>query len=448
MIPRVLSIAGSDPDGGAGIQADLKTFSALGVYGMTVITSVTAQNTIELKKIHDLPINMIKAQIDALVSDIGIDVVKTGMLHKKEIIEVVSDEIRKQNFPLVIDPVMATKSGATLLELDAKSALIKFLFPLATIVTPNSIEAETISGIKIKTMDDAKEAAKKISELGPKAVVIKGGHAFSDKKALDLLYFDGDFKIFEENRISTKTTHGAGCCFASAIAAELAKGKSIVDAVKHAKDFITKAIRFGFNIGHGCGPVNPMAHLYNEAEKYQVIENIKEAVAILESHQEFSELIPESQTNVAMALPLADSIIDVAAIPGRIVRIGKSAKASSCPEFGASSHIARTVLTVMKYDSSIRAGMNIKYSERLIEACKEQGLIVSFYDRKKEPPETKEIEGMSMIWGAEQAVKKIGKVPDIIYHKGDWGKEPMITLLGKNAVEVVKMAVKIAKLQL
>ena len=448
MIPRVLSIAGSDPDGGAGIQADLKTFSALGVYGMTVITSVTAQNTIELKKIHDVPIDMIKAQIDALLSDIGIDAVKTGMLHTKEIVEVVADKIGKQNLPLVIDPVMATKSGAPLLELDAKSALIKFLFPLATIVTPNSIEAETISGIEIRTMDDAKEAARKIAELGPKAVVIKGGHAFSEKKALDLLYSDGDFKIFEENRIDTTTTHGTGCCFASAIAAELAKGNSIVDAVKHAKDFVTKAIRFGFNIGHGFGPVNPTAHLYNEAEKYRVIENIKEAVEILESYQEFSELIPESQTNIAMALPLANSIIDVVAIPGRIVRIGKSIKASSCPEFGASSHVARTILTVMKHDSSIRAGMNIKYSEKLIKACKEQGLIVSFYDRREEPPETKEIEGMSMVWGAEQAVKKIGKVPDIIYHKGDWGKEPMITIIGKNAVEVVKMAVKIAKLRL
>jgi hydroxymethylpyrimidine/phosphomethylpyrimidine kinase len=436
MIPRILSIAGSDPDSGAGIQADLKTFSALGVYGMTVITSVTAQNTIGLKKIHDVPIEIIRAQIDSLVSDIGIDAVKTGMLHTKEIIEVVYDEIRNQNFSIVIDPVMATKSGAPLLELDAKSALIKSLFPLATIVTPNAIEAEMISGIKIKTIDDAKEAAKKIAELGPKAVVIKGGHAFSDEKVSDLLYFDGNFKIFEEKRIITKTTHGA----------EMAKGKSIFDAVKNAKDFITKAIRFGFNIGYGFGPVNPMSHLYREAEKYQVIENIKEAVAILETHQEFSELIPESQTNIAMALSLADNIMDVAAIPGRIVRIGKSVKASSCPEFGASSHVARTILTVMGHDSSMRAGMNIKYSKRLIEVCKEQGLIVSFYDRREEPPEIKEIEGMSTIWGAEQAIKKIGKVPDMIYHEGDWGKEPMITLLGKNAVEVAKMTVKIAKL--
>ncbi|MCP8304403.1 MAG: bifunctional hydroxymethylpyrimidine kinase/phosphomethylpyrimidine kinase [archaeon] len=447
MVPKVLSIAGSDPDGGAGIQADLKTFTALGVYGMTVITSVTAQNTVELTAIHDVPVDVIKAQIEALFGDIGVDVVKTGMLHTKEIIEVVAEEMRRHDLPAVVDPVMISKSGAHLLEKDAKNTLIETLFPLATVVTPNAMEAETISDMKIEVMEDAKEAAKKIAEFGPKAVVIKGGHAFSDEKAFDLLYLDGDFKIFEAKRVKTKTTHGAGCTFASAMAAELAKGKSIKDAVRIAKEFTTMALRSGFSIGHGFGPVNPMAHLHNEAEKYHVIKNLKEAVAILESHPEFSSLIPESQTNVAMALPLADDIIDIAAIPGRIVKVGKKVKASSCPEFGASSHVARTILTVMKYDGKIRSGLNIKYSEETVEVCKGLGLRVSFYDRGNEPPEIKKVEGMSMSWGAEQAVKRIGTVPDLIYHKGDWGKEPMIVLLGKTAVEVAGMAVKISDLR-
>jgi hydroxymethylpyrimidine/phosphomethylpyrimidine kinase len=446
MIPRVLSIAGSDPDGGAGIQADLKTFSALNVYGMTVITSITVQNTMELKEIHDVPVGMIRAQIEALTKDIGIDAVKTGMLHTREIVEAVSEEIGRQNYPLVIDPVMATKSGASLLEEDAKSAMIKSLFPLATIVTPNSVEAEMISRIKIESVEDAKDAAKKIADLGVKAVLIKGGHAFSDKEAMDLLYLNGKFKVFGAKRIKTKTTHGAGCSFAAAIVAELAKGRNVVDAVEKAKDLITRAIRFGFNIGRGFGPVNPMAHLYNEAERYQVIENIKEAVAILEAHKEFSELIPETQANIVMALPFADSIMDVAAIPGRLVKIGKNVKASSCPEFGASSHMARTVLTVIRYDGSIRAALNIKYSKRIIEACKDIGWIISFYDRRKEPHNVKEAEGMSISWGIEHAIKKIGKVPNVIYHKGDWGKEPMITLLGKNAVEVAKMAIEISNI--
>jgi hydroxymethylpyrimidine/phosphomethylpyrimidine kinase len=446
MIPIVLSIAGSDPDGGAGIQADLKTFSALGVYGMTVITSVTAQNTIELKKIYDIPVNVIRAQIEALVSDITINTVKTGMLHTKEIIEVVAEEIGRQKFPLVVDPVMTTKSGSALIEEDAKSALTKFLFPIAKIVTPNSFEAEMISGMKIKTVEDAKDAAKKIAEYGSEAVLIKGGHAFSDKESLDLLYLDGEFKVLKAKRMKTKTTHGVGCSFSSAIAAELAKGRDIEKAVSNAKDFITKAIRFGFDIGHGFGPVNPMAYLYNEAERYQVIENLKEAIAILEAHKEFSALIPETQANIAMALPFADSTIDVAAIPGRIVKIGKGVKAFSYPEFGASSHVAKTILTAKKYDDSIRAGLNIKYSEKIIEACKNLGWIVSSYDRRKEPNKVKRTEGMSVSWGTDQAIKKVGKVPDVIYHKGDWGKEPMITLLGKNSVEVAKMAIKLANI--
>ncbi|MEM3437276.1 MAG: bifunctional hydroxymethylpyrimidine kinase/phosphomethylpyrimidine kinase [Nitrososphaerales archaeon] len=333
MIPIVLSIAGSDPDGGAGIQADLKTFSALGVYGMTVITSVTAQNTIELKGIHDVPVSMIRDQIEVLVNDININAVKTGMLRTREIIEVVAEEIGRQKIPLVVDPVMTTKNGAALIEEDAKNALTKLLFPLAKIVTPNSFEAEIISGIKIKTVDDAKNAAKKIAEYGSKAILIKGGHIFSDKEVMDLLYLDGEFKVFKSERVNVKTTHGVGCSFSSAIAAELAKGKSIESAVKNAKVFIKKAIRFGFNIGHGFGPVNPMAHLYNEAERYRVIENLKKAVTILEAHKEFSALIPETQANIAMALPFADSIMDVAAIPGRIVKVGKGVKASSYPEF-------------------------------------------------------------------------------------------------------------------
>ncbi|MEM3531127.1 MAG: bifunctional hydroxymethylpyrimidine kinase/phosphomethylpyrimidine kinase, partial [Nitrososphaerales archaeon] len=446
MIPTVLSIAGSDPDGGAGIQVDLKTFSALGVYGMTVITSVTAQNTMELKGIHDVPADMIKAQIEVLVNDIKINAVKTGMLRTKEIIEVVAGEIEKQKFPLVVDPVMVTKSGAALIEEDAKNALIDNLFPLAKIVTPNSFEAETISGIRIKTIDDAKHAAKKIAEYGSKAVLIKGGHAFSEKEALDLLYLDDEFKFFKSERINTRTTHGVGCSFSSAIAAELAKGRSIENAVRNAKNFIKKAIRFGFNIGCGFGPVNPMAHLYNKAERYNVIKNLKKAVSMLEDHKEFSALIPETQTNIAMALPFADSIMDVAAIPGRIVRIGKSVKASSYPEFGASSHLAKTVLTANKYDSSIRAGLNIKYSEKILKACKKLGWVVSFYDRRKEPAKIKKTEGMSISWGTEQAIKKAGKVPDVIYHKGDWGKEPMITLLGENAIEVANMAIELTKI--
>jgi hydroxymethylpyrimidine/phosphomethylpyrimidine kinase len=444
-IPCALTIAGSDSGGGAGIQADLKTFAALGVHGMSAITSITAQNTVAVTAIQDVDEEVIKAQIDAVVSDIGVDAAKTGMLHTKNIIHCVSKEIEEHGFPVVVDPVMIAKSGALLLKPEAIHSLINELLPLATIVTPNVMEAEKLSNIKINSLESAKESAKAISRLGPKAVVIKGGHMPVGKKVIDILYYEGEFKILEAEYIEAKTTHGTGCSFSAAIAAEIAKGKEIPEAIELAKKFITQSIRYGIRIGKGYGPVNPLAMLFNECEKYYVLKNIKEAVKILEQSPFFPSIIPESQSNIVMALPYAFDESHVAGIPGRIVRAGNFAKASSCPEFGASHHVASTVLIAMKHDPSIRAGLNIKYSEDLLEICEKLGFTISFYDRKLEPLEIKKVEGMSIKWGTEEAIKKIGKVPDLIYHTGDWGKEPMITILGKTAIEVSEVANRIAE---
>jgi predicted fused transcriptional regulator/phosphomethylpyrimidine kinase len=306
------------------------------------------------------------------------------------------------------------------------------------------MEAESISGIRIRGLDEAKTAAKEISSLGPQAVVVKGGH-ISGSKAIDVMFYKNDYRFFESDRLETKTTHGTGCSFSSAIAAELAKGTGIVEAVGIAKEFVNIGIKFGLPIGKGHGPVNAMANLYNDAEKYYTIKQVKDAVEILETHQEVSSLIPESQTNLVMALPYAKDYSDVAGVPGRIVRVGQKVKASSCPEFGASSHVARTILVAMKYDGSIRAGMNILYSEKLVDICKKLDLVVSSYDRRKEPLEVKKVEGMTTSWGAEQAIKEIGRVPQVIYHIGDWGKEPMVILLGETSVEVASIAVKVAR---
>jgi len=445
VIPRALTIAGSDSGGGAGIQADLKTFAALGVHGMSAITAITAQNTVAVTAVQDISPDVVRAQIEAVVSDIGVDAAKTGMLHTDEIVDVVSEEVRKFGFPTVVDPVMIAKSGAALLRPEAVKTLIGELLPLATVVTPNAMEAEALSGLKVRTLDEAKAAVRKIAALGPKAVVVKGGHVLSKEKAVDVLFYEGEIKLFEGERFETMTDHGTGCSFASAIAAELAKGSSIVEAVGVAKEFVSRAIRFGLMIGHGHGPLNPMANLYGEAEKYTVLRNVREAVRILEETPEVASLIPEVQTNIVMALSNASSYLDVAGVAGRIVRTDRGVRASSCPEFGASRHAARTVLAVREHDRSIRAGMNVRYSEELVGVCKDLGLVVSFYDRKEEPPEVKRLEGKTTAWGAEQAIKRVGRVPDIIYHTGDWGKEPMITILGKSAVEVANTAVAVAR---
>jgi hydroxymethylpyrimidine/phosphomethylpyrimidine kinase len=443
-IPCALTIAGSDSGGGAGIQADLKTFAALRVHGMSAITSVTAQNTTSVTAIQDIPPEVITAQIDAVQEDIGVDAAKTGMLHTGLIIEAVAETIAKYGFKVVVDPVMISKSGTMLLEPEAKRILVNRLLPLATVVTPNLPEASAISGTTIKSLDDSIAAAKEISRLGPKAVVVKGGH-LAGNKAIDVLYAEKDVTILEIEKVESKTTHGTGCSFSAAIAAELAKGRSVGEAVSSAKELVHSSIKFGLEIGRGFGPVNPMARLYNEAEKYAAIREVRKAVGMLEDTPDVAAVIPEVQSNLCMALSYAESVQDVVAIPGRVVKTERGAKATSCPEFGASKHVARTLLTVRSYEPSIRSAMNIRYLKELVEICERLGLTVSSYDRREEPEEIKQKEGMSVQWGAEVAIKSIGKVPNVIYHTGDLGKEPMMTVFGRTPTEVAELAIKLAK---
>ena len=438
-----MTIAGSDSGGGAGIEADLKTFAALGVHGTVSITSITAQNTYEVRSILDLPPSLIRDQIEAVVEDMGIDAAKTGMLHSREIIRAVSEEVERWGFPLVVDPVMIAKSGARLLEEDAVEELKKRLIPLSTVITPNLMEAEVLSGIEIRGIEEMKLAAERISELGAKAVVVKGGHL--KERATDLLYFEGRFRLFESERIATRTTHGTGCSFSAAIAACLARGMGIEESVRVSKEFITDAIRFGVEVGKGTMPVNPMARLYRDADRFRVVENLAEAIKLLEGCKEVSELIPEVQSNLVMATVNPTGFWDVVGIDGRLVRLRDGVKASSCPSFGASRHVASAVLVANRHDPEVRAAMNLKYSKGLIELMKGEGMSVSSYDRSKEPKEVKEVEGRSIPWGTEEAIRAAGRVPDVIYHTGDWGKEPMIMLFGRDAVDVAKKVIGLAR---
>ncbi len=436
-IARALTIAGSDSGGGAGIQADLKTFAALGVHGMSAVTALTAQNTVEVTMVHDVPVEMVREQIRVVVRDIGVDAVKTGMLHTSEIIEAVAEELRGMSAPLVVDPVMVAKSGASLLREDARRSLVEVLLPLATVVTPNAREAEVLSGLSVRDIESQKQAARRIAELGPKAVVVKGGHVAGDKVA-DVLYWEGEFKVYESERLESRNTHGTGCTFASAIAAELAKKTPIPKAVEIAKSFVMDAIRYGLPLGGGHGPVNPTGRIFLDADRFQVLRLLRQAVEILENLEGLSRLIPESQSNLVMALEAAESVEDVAAIPGRIVRLDDRVKASSCPWFGASRHVAKAVLTAMKFNPRIRSAMNLRYGRDILEAAESLGWRISYYDRRLEPEDVKRAEGRSVPWGVETAVKRLGVVPDLIYHEGDWGKEPMTLIFGETPLEVVE----------
>ncbi len=262
---RALTIAGSDSGGGAGIQADLKTFAALGAYGMSAITAITAQNTIGVQAAYELPTSLIAAQIESVISDIGVDVAKTGMLSSPAIIEVVAEHVRRWRLRLVVDPVMVAKSGDALLQPQAVATLRSVLLPLAEVVTPNLPEAAVLIGQPITSIAEMRAAARAIHALGPRAVVIKGGHLEEDgagsgpsasSQALDIL-FDGEtMHELVAPRYATPHTHGTGCTFSAAITALLARGLPLVDAVEGAKRYITGAIQHAPGLGHGHGPVD------------------------------------------------------------------------------------------------------------------------------------------------------------------------------------------------
>ena len=262
-IPRAMTIAGSDSGGGAGIQADLKTFAALRVFGTSALTAVTAQNTLRVTDALELPTPLICSQIDAIMADIGTDAVKTGMLSSSAVIEAVADKIQEYDLRrLVVDPVMVAKGGDRLLQEEAVETLRQVLIPLAEVVTPNVPEAEVLTGRRIETLDDARDAAQELVRMGARTAVVKGGHL--DGPATDIMYDGNEFRAFTSQRVETTSTHGTGCTFASAIAAGLAKGLSVRDAVSQAKRYVTATIRRAFPMGGGHGPLNHFYGLWEQ----------------------------------------------------------------------------------------------------------------------------------------------------------------------------------------
>ncbi len=259
---RALTIAGSDSGGGAGIQADLKTFAALGVFGMSAVTALTAQNTLGVQGVFEIPPEFVGAQIDSVVADLGFDAVKIGMIANEGIVEVVAAKIVEHRLaPVVLDPVMMAKGGDPLLRESARAALVRRLLPLAAVVTPNLPEAEVLCGFPIRSLADMRRAAREIFALGPRGVVVKGGH-FVDPAASTDLFYDGEqYEELPAARVATRNSHGSGCTFASAIAAELALGRSTREAVRAAKSYISAVLAASVDLRLGGGGHGPMNHL-------------------------------------------------------------------------------------------------------------------------------------------------------------------------------------------
>ncbi len=436
MIPVALTIAGSDSGGGAGIQADLKTFAVLEVFGTSAITSITAQNTQGVSDIYDLPAYIVGRQIDAICSDLPVAAAKTGMLSNVEIIEKVAKKVAEHGIAnLVVDPVMVAKSGDPLLRPEAVRTLVERLFPLATLITPNRPEAEVILGERLRSRADLAEAARALRRLGPKSVLIKGGHGRG--RAVDV-FFDGR-RVTElaAERLDQRHTHGTGCILAAATAAHLARGAPLAEAVRRAKDFVTEAIRHGLAIGGGTGPADPIASTHQSFHRAHVIESLEAALDRLKDAR-LGTLVPEVQTNLGYALPEAQDRDEVAAFPGRLHRVGETIRELERPAFGASRHVASVILAAMRHDPSVRSAMNLRYEKALVAACRRAKLAVGTFDRANEPTSVKRREGASLEWGTTEAIRRAGRVPDVIYDGGGHGKEPMVRVLGHSPEAVVE----------
>jgi hydroxymethylpyrimidine/phosphomethylpyrimidine kinase len=435
-----LSIAGSDSGAGAGIQADLKTFSALDVYGCTAITAITAQNTKKVAEILAIEQRMVKAQIASVLSDSPPDAAKVGMVYSKEIIDAVAGSLRNRR-NVVLDPILAAGTGAKLLRDDAVESFVSRLVPLCTLLTPNRMEAEKLSGIVVKNETGAIEAAERLRSLGAKNVMVKGGH-FGKATVTDYLLDEkGKVTKIANSRIDIEESHGSGCNFSAAATAYLAKGFALEEACRMANEYVHLAIKNAVRVGKGLPVTNPLSAIYKDAMRYNTLTELQQALDRLATIKGFYRLIPETQTNLVYALQDAASHGDVAGVRGRIVKAGESAVPVSRAEFGASRHMASAILAYMSTRPAYRSVINIRLDPEILRICRSL-FGVSSYDRSKEPANVKEKEGSTIAWGTKSALAQNPKA-EAIYHKGDIGKEPMITLFGKSPCDVLERVEKI-----
>lgn len=439
-----LSIAGSDSSAGAGVQADLKTFSALGVYGCTAITAITAQNTKKVSRIFEVPVDAIKSQVKALMNDLAPDAIKVGMVYSTEIIKTVTELLSKTKSPIVLDPILVSGSGYSLMQDDSFDPFVKRLIPRCTLVTPNRMEAEKLSGVRIMGDRDAVQAAKKIRAFGAQNVIIKGGHTGKNVVTDILLEKSGKITKISNPRIAIRETHGSGCNFSAATAAYLARGFSLEESCAYANEYVHDSIKGTVRVGKGLQVTNPLSLIYRNAQRYATLNELQIAVDKLVGLKGFVHLIPEIASNFVYALSNAASFGDVAAVRGRIVKAGDSAVPVSRIEFGASRHLASAVLACMKTRPVIRSAVNIRYDVKIMRACR---LLfqISSYDRSKEPSRIWRREGSSVFWGTNVALAK-NPAAEIIYHKGAVGKEPMITVFGRNPIDVLGKVERILRL--
>lgn len=431
---NILSIGGSDPSSGAGIQNDVKTISSLDGNCFTVITAITSQNTRKFSSVEPVSPKAIANQIESIFSDFKIDAIKIGMVYNSAIIKAIYSKLRRIGIPIILDPVIKSTTGGILLKPSSISDYKKLLIPIGYAITPNKSEAEILSGIKIKTKKDLMKCAQKIRKFGVKNVIITGTE-LSKGKISDFILENKRSNIITSKKI-LKKNHGSGCTFSSTLAFCISNGKNITESLEFAHAYTLQSIKNAEKIGKGV-PITKI-------EKRDSIKTtLNNAVKQFTQIKNIYSFIPEVQTNFVFSKKNPKSIKDIVGISGRIVKDRKTVQVVGNFEYGGSKHIGNAVITVSKKFPQIRSSANIRFNEKTVKKFQKKGMRVLSYDRQKEPAKTKAKENSTIIWGIKNAIKNVSRPPDVIFHKGDLGKEPMILVFGKTPKEVVQ---KISKL--
>ena len=418
---NVLSIGGSDPSSGAGIQSDIKTFENHGVYGFTVITAITSQNTKKISKILPISSKIIKSQLESVLSDFQIDSIKIGMMYDSSIIKAVHVMIKNQKCPIVVDPIIESTTKTILLKKSAITDYRKMIIPLATIITPNKRESKILSGCS--KVDDA---AKRLQELGARNVIITG-YRESEREIEDFV-MESDRNYILKGKKIKMINHGSGCNYSASITASLARKKSIHEAANIAKEYVYQSIKNSKDLGKGI----KITHKKNS----EIQKQLSLSIIDFQNIKDVSKIIPECQTNFVFSKNKPNNIKNVLGISGRLVKSGNNVIQAGDLVFGGSQHVATALIEVSKKFPEIRSAINIKYEPKLITKAKKRKMSVLTYNRKKESKNSKLKENSSISWGVSSCLKS--EMPDIIYHKGDLGKEPMIIVFGNTPTEVVK----------
>ncbi len=432
---NLLSIGGSDPSSGAGIQSDIKIFTKFNVQCLTAITAITSQNTSNFGKIEPVTKKILESQLESLISDFKIDGIKIGMVYNSEIIKTIYQYFKKSDIPIVVDPVIKSTTGGMLIE---KSSIInfkKYIIPLATIITPNKFEAEILTKTKINSKNKPEKIAKMIQKMGAKNVIITGLEEKNNK--ISDFVLESNKKYFLKDEKISKINRGSGCIHSSMALYGIIKFKNIKKSLEFAKQVTLNSIKNSKKVGKGFEVTNFDKLDNNKIELTKAIEDFLKIKNIFEN-------IPECQTNFVFSKHKPKSIKEILGISGRIVKAGKEVIVAGELEYGGSKHVATALLAVNKKYSKIQSAINLKFRESTILKIKKMKWNTYDYDRSQEPKNIKK-NGSTIEWGIKNAIKNSKKAPDVIFHKGDFGKEPMIILFGETPEAVIKKIQKLFK---